>query len=101
MNFGITLMLLWLIQCESVRSFYAHSDLVFAALQDPTAERWLSWMYAALLIFCSFMASFFRSHSLLQMAVASITVRNMLITAVYQKATKLSSKASALLSIAV
>ncbi len=49
-------------------------------------------MYASLLIVCSFFAAFFRSHSLMQMAVASITVRNMLITCVYQKATKLSSK---------
>ncbi len=65
LNFGITLMLLWLI----------------AALSDETTQYWMAWMYASILIACTFLGSFFRTHSLLQMALASVGIRNQLMTA--------------------
>jgi ABC-type bacteriocin/lantibiotic exporter with double-glycine peptidase domain len=62
-------------------------------LSDSTMAYWLAWMYAALLVFCMFLSAFLRSHSLYQMAIASIMIRNQLMSAVYSKATRLSSKA--------
>ena len=78
-NFGTTVCLLFLI----------------GVLSDISVQYWMAWMYGGILVFCSFMVAFFRTHSLLAMVSTVVAVRNAMMTAVYHKATLLSSKALA------
>lgn len=95
-QFVVTIALLWLIDSLTDPTiFYWYGCARLVMVDQRVFLHSFPWIYASILLVGSLVGGIARNHSMYQMSVTSMIVRNVMMTAVYMKATRLSSRSMA------